>query len=244
MAKVEIEERAFSEPRLRATVSKYKTTTAVIMGYATLLWRFSQQAGVVEATRQDILSWLDTDRFSRPERAFELLLSADFIRSTPHDETFLISGNLHAVNRVSRRIESARAAANARYHKDESCVAHASRMPYNKTSIQEDRIIPPKPPVGGANGNRISARSREQQAAALVEKTIGVLNLCLTPEEARAQLGEADFKIVTTRHRGSWQVFSDWMHTRTKKVDIGLVERDLRKTYAGLLEKQAKDSDA
>ncbi len=113
-----------------------------------------------------------------------------------------------------------------------------------RTKEQKERInVPPEPPAGGALGRRVSARSREQQAAALVERTIGAVNECLSAEEAKERLGPEAFGIVTTRHKGSWVAFTGWIHKRAARVDLGLVERDLRKTYAGLMRDQ-EPSDA
>jgi hypothetical protein len=149
MAKVEIEERAFNEPALRIASSKHKVPVAYILGCIAIVWRASQQIGVVKATGEEILAWLDTDRFIKPEVALRWLISADLIRSEEpflessnnnlKEISFFISGNPVAVARTKKRIENARVAANSRYHKEQSCETHAARMPYNTTSIQVDK---------------------------------------------------------------------------------------------------------
>lgn len=162
MAKVEIEDRAFNEPALRIASSKHKVPVAYIIGCAAIIWRASQQVGVVEATGEEIMAWLDTDRFIKPDRAIQWLISADLIRSVDKLEnsydifsekfrknSFKISGNVTAVAKASARIESARVAARSRYNRgsdcephatrtEKTCEPHATRMPYKNTSIQED----------------------------------------------------------------------------------------------------------
>ncbi len=119
MAKVEVENRAFGEPRLRTAVAHYKVSQSVIMGYALTLWHFSQQEGVVEATEAQILGWLDTDRFSKPERAIEWLKAADYLRPGENG-SLIIAGNAIAVPRTKIRKQNAQNAVRHRILKRSS----------------------------------------------------------------------------------------------------------------------------
>jgi hypothetical protein len=162
MAKVEIEDRAFNEPALRIASSKHKVPVAYIIGCIAIVWRASQQVGAVEATGEEIMAWLDTDRFIKPERAIQWLISADLIRSVEKLEnsydifsekfqknSFKISGNAVAVIKAKKRIENARVAVSSRYNKEPSYDSYTdsrkktydsytTRIPNNKTVIQED----------------------------------------------------------------------------------------------------------
>lgn len=128
MAKVSIEERAFSEPRLKKSSAQHRVSKAEILGYALWVWRASQQAGVSEASESDLLAWLDVDRYSKPEKALNWLLQADFLRlvdSRAGESWYKISGNEAAVERTQFRIELAKKAASIRYHREPKCSKHA-----------------------------------------------------------------------------------------------------------------------
>lgn len=116
MAKVEMEDRCFREPRLILAVSKHRVPASAILGYVAVLWRMSQQEGVVIASRDEIRAWLDTDRYAKPDRAIDWLVTADFLRPLEGDR-FEISGNDVAVPKAQRRIASAVAAVRAREDK-------------------------------------------------------------------------------------------------------------------------------
>jgi hypothetical protein len=153
MAKVEIEDRGFNEPRLKTAAARFKVSRAVIIGYAAFLWRESQQAGVIEASKDEILAWLGVDLFAKPERALEWLVAADMLRPIESGSTgdrFFIAGNQIAVPRAQRRIASAQNAVRERERKrshiepiidpssdrssDRSSVDHPDR----KTGLQDD----------------------------------------------------------------------------------------------------------
>lgn len=163
MAKVEIQQRAFVEPRLKTVASKSRVSKAVVLGYAAILWNESQQAGAVEASESDILAWLDCDRYAKPEKALKWLVAAGFLvlLEEKNEENFYkISGNSFAVERTQFHIQRAVTAAKARYHSEskcskhassmlEECFEHASSMPNRITDKQSKRLNtkPLNPPL-------------------------------------------------------------------------------------------------
>jgi len=184
MAKVDVEERAFSEPELKKASGKSRVSKAEVMGYALFLWRDSQQAGVTEASREDIISWLDTDRYAKPEKALYWLVEAGFLREIEMRDGqpwFKISGNVHAVERTKIRIDKARAAASARYNKEPRCLEQSYKqcseqepsMPYRNTVKQYNRVIKPlKPPLLKIVPKEVTARDL---ATALVSSAAAIL---------------------------------------------------------------------
>lgn len=151
MAKVEIEDRAFQDPDLVAAASKHKVSKAEIMGYATWLWRMSQQARVIEADKETILGWLDTDRRAKPKRAFGWLLASGHLVATDDQNIFKIHGNSFRIPRIAKRIENAKNAVTIREQKKSSIDSisdrSSTRYPDSKTVIQA-RKKPPVDPAG------------------------------------------------------------------------------------------------
>jgi hypothetical protein len=118
----------------------------------------------------------------------------------------------------------------------------ANGGPHKEHSDTETRDNPPKPPKGGGVVKPLSARARGQKAAAVVERAIAAYNShdpAKTKDEqqaaAVAMIGAREFKLLTLRHRGSWHVFMDWLVGRCQKMPLGIVEKQLRTTVAGLL---------
>lgn len=143
MAKVEIEDRAFQDPELVSAASKHRVAKAVILGYAAVLWRMSQQARVIETDRETIIGWLDTDRFAKPKKAFDWLLSSGHLKSNADQTLFEIHGNSFRVPRISKRIENAKAAVTIREQK-KSCIdpisdGSSKRYPDRETGRQVDK---------------------------------------------------------------------------------------------------------
>lgn len=238
MAKVEVEDRAFNAPKLRTAVAHERSPSALILGHALILWRFSQQEGCESASREQIEAWLDVDRFSKPKRGFELLVAAGFLEPNGKGE-WKIDGNSWRIPRISKRVENAKAAAIARYSKDRSCDSHADRnaprMPDRETGRQEDISTPLKAPrkPGGI-------RVFKLEASAIVAKLIGAQPGTLGSAEAVEQLlGARGYRALRRRFpRGGQQMIEYW-DNRTRRASAVKVQRQLENDLAALL---AEDS--
>lgn len=166
MAVVQIEDRAYTEPKLKLAAKKHRVSRATILGYAVILWRESQQEGIIEADRETIEAWLDVDRYSKPNKAVEYLITAGYLlrgnKDLRNSETFLISGNQYAVPRSHKRIQRALKAVSAREkkktkinkisHRSENEISEISHSyPYSITGSEEnsgpvDKSTPDVPP--------------------------------------------------------------------------------------------------
>jgi hypothetical protein len=182
MAKVEIQQRAFVEPRLKTVSIKNKVSKAVVLGYAAILWNESQQAGAVEASESDILAWLDCDRYAKPEKALKWLAAAGFLvkLEEKNEENFYkISGNNFAVEKTQINIQRAVTAAKARYYRDEkcskhapsilqACSKHAKSMPNRITDKQSNSIKPLNTPLHLVPSQRDIATAAVVKAAQIL----------------------------------------------------------------------------
>lgn len=153
MAKIEIEDRAWSDPRLKMAAQRLKTGRAEVMGYLASVWHDSQQLGAESATADEIMSWIDCGGPPRRRVAiFEALVYVKFFQQLATQPCkYYIDGNKRRIELVQQRIKTAKSAADARWKRapsmPDACTKHAPSnaesivyaMPDSKTVLQADR---------------------------------------------------------------------------------------------------------
>ena len=116
MARVEIDERAFSDPRLKQLCRKLQWPPREAIGTLAILWHDSQDQMIVEATAEDIDTWLGIDG-EEAERIRRALLQTGYIEDSGVSDSFVINGNQSRVQKVQTYKTRAKEAAQARWGK-------------------------------------------------------------------------------------------------------------------------------
>lgn len=241
MAKVEIEDRAFSAPKVRTAVAHKRVPTALVLGHAAILWRASQQDGVEVTTREQIEAWLDMDRFSKPKRAFDLLVAAGFIEPMQNGE-WKIDGNSLRIARVATRVKNAKEAIRARYVKEGKYDSYTDRttprIPDIKTGRQVDRKTDSKTP------NPFSAAARKRAPAGFKNEAMALIGTILgLPPAAwnddnriRDSLGPKRWALFLRRFpQGPEQFVAFWQRSSSNGTPQGVVTSQLRDIFAAFL---------
>lgn len=115
MARLEIDDRAFSDPRLKRLANLLRKPKSYALGVLIILWHDSQEQLKATATSDEIKVWLDLTP-KRGDALIAALASAGYIEQT-FDQIWKIKGNERRLNLIKIRRESARNSATARWSK-------------------------------------------------------------------------------------------------------------------------------
>jgi len=113
MARVEIEERAWSDSKLKRLAKGLRISRSYAMGLLTTLWHDSQNEGKYHATEDDLLIWYADDLPFVPELV-GMLQASGYLEKTEKG-TYKIDGNRKALAKVSAYKNRAKAAADHRW---------------------------------------------------------------------------------------------------------------------------------
>lgn len=115
MARLEIDDRAFSDPRLKRLARILGADQMTAIGILVTLWHDSQEQLKAAATRDEIKAWLHLTP-KRGERMISALIEAAYI--VPIEGEFLkICGNERRLSVIAAKRKNARNSATARWNK-------------------------------------------------------------------------------------------------------------------------------
>lgn len=113
MARVEIEERAWSDPRLKDLAFGLKTTTSFAMGVLAALWHDSQEQGKEVIEERHLRVWFAAE-IKKKKDVIGALISAGYVEKLP-DGTLRVDGNGRRCERVTVYKTRAKTAIDARW---------------------------------------------------------------------------------------------------------------------------------
>lgn len=114
MARVEIEERAWSDPNLKRICVRAKITRSYAMGLLATLWHDSQEEMRTIATAEDLSIWF-ADDIEKGVDAISILEASGYLEKMPDGERFRISGNFSRIQRVKAYKARGKNGADARW---------------------------------------------------------------------------------------------------------------------------------
>lgn len=82
MAKVDIQDRAWSDSRFKAAARTMGTGTSEVRGYLIDIWHGSQQLGLVYVTEEEIGDWLDLRPRLKPRTVIDALAGVGLLELT------------------------------------------------------------------------------------------------------------------------------------------------------------------
>lgn len=115
MARLEIDDRAFSDPRLKKLARLLGIQQPQAFGILAFIWHDSQEQLKESATAEEISTWLETTP-KRGQKIITALVDAGYLEPIS-DQNFKIKGNKNRLNFVEFRRKKARIAATARWTK-------------------------------------------------------------------------------------------------------------------------------
>lgn len=113
MARLEIDERAFSDPRLKTIARNLGISRCAAMGYLVVLWHDSQECLKSHATKEEIGSWLELSP-SEIDLFTNMLQASNYI-VLDGENSYRIRGNQRRLTKVKMNRTRARKAATARW---------------------------------------------------------------------------------------------------------------------------------
>lgn len=131
MARVNVETRAFGEIRLRKfskAMGWHRTTS---LGVLVILWHESQEALAVDATRDQIIEWIDSDEDAY--KIFDALVAAKYLTEN-EDGSFEIRGNAKHVEAMQKMQDGAKSGG-----RKSGAVRRTKTPPKNEGGVQEER---------------------------------------------------------------------------------------------------------
>lgn len=119
MAKVECEERFWSDPRVAMAASLMRVGKSTVRGYLIDVWHASQQLGLLDATPNEIELWIEARTRREARIAREILTKTGFFSEENFEKTgrLRIDGNSSKCERAQARIKKAKAAIRSRWEK-------------------------------------------------------------------------------------------------------------------------------
>jgi hypothetical protein len=112
MARVNVETRALAESRLVEFMKEMKWRRPQAIGTLVLLWHDSQERLIINATKQQIIRWIDSKNSKEAEKTFQALLDCEYIEALP-EQLFKIKGNNKHVASLRSVRDRAKAAGKA-----------------------------------------------------------------------------------------------------------------------------------
>ena len=117
MARLEIDERAWSDPRLMMFAHDLKIDVKHAIGILATMWHRSQSLGLHGASKEQIQKILG-EKSKKFEKIFSKLLENNYIFQKNSEENFyFFRGNSEKIQKISVRIEQATNAVNKRWNK-------------------------------------------------------------------------------------------------------------------------------
>lgn len=173
MARVEIEERAFSDPRLKKLCRKLRWSPREAIGALVILWHDSQDQDLVEASADDIDTWLDLEG-DEAERVREALLATGYLEKSRKD-FLVIDGNATRCAKVRAYKSRAKKAAKARWEGPYES-SNATSMPKHRQAAKETSKTPKK---------KASKRVRKSSSSVSknTPKTVKSVDITVSSEE-------------------------------------------------------------
>src|SRR6185312_7496190 len=93
MSRVNVETRALAESRLFNLMKILKWKRSQCIGTLVILWHDSQERLKVQATKEEIQTWVDADDDQEGQKIFAALLKCEYLTHVPDKELYHIRGN-------------------------------------------------------------------------------------------------------------------------------------------------------
>jgi hypothetical protein len=117
MARVEIEERAWSDPKMKRLCASGGITRSHAIGLLATLWHDSQEEMKVTATDEDLRIWF-CDEYKNGIDAIQTLVASGHLEFLPDKNRYRISGNFMRIKKVRAYKARAKLSAHTRWGKN------------------------------------------------------------------------------------------------------------------------------